>query len=51
VSTGAFVAEVGVGVVHHTAAPSPRPIAPELAALRRRVKVALDPSGRLNPGR
>ncbi len=50
-STGAFVAEVGVGVVHHTAAPPPRPIAPELAALQQRVKTALDPNGRLNPGR
>ena len=50
-SHGRFVAEVGVGVVHHTDPPPSRLVDPELAALQRRVKTALDPSGRLNPGR
>lgn len=52
---GSFVAEVGVGTVHldATAAPLlPRPEpSPEVAALNRRVKEQLDPTGRLNPGR
>jgi FAD/FMN-containing dehydrogenase len=48
--TGTFVAEVGVGVVHH-ADPAPRRAAdPAVVALHRRIKERFDPSGRLNPG-
>jgi glycolate oxidase FAD binding subunit len=50
-SSGSFVAEVGVGIVHHTDAPPPRPVEPALAELQQRVKGSLDPTGRLNPGR
>lgn len=46
-----FVAEVGVGVVHHEHPPPERPIAPGVAALHRRIKDELDPTGRLSPGR
>lgn len=45
-----FVAEIGVGVVHHSVpAPTPRRD-PVRAELHRRIKHELDPSGRLNPG-
>ncbi len=50
---GAFIAEVGVGIVH-TSAPTPSPAPPvpsATAAVHRRVKANFDPSGRLNPGR
>jgi glycolate oxidase FAD binding subunit len=49
--TGAFVAEVGVGVVHAEhpdRAPVPKP---GIEALESRVKSLFDPTGRLNPGR
>jgi len=49
--TGTFVAEVGVGVVHH-AEPQPAPSASEssVTKLAERVKAQFDPHGRLNPG-
>ena len=49
--TGEFVAEVGVGVVHH-AEPSPAGTRAEssVTKLTRRVKAEFDPRGRLNPG-
>ena len=48
--SGTFVAEVGVGVVHHAdpwTAPAREPRVVELA---RSVKAQFDPTGRLNPG-
>lgn len=48
---GGFVAEVGVAVVHVTeSAPAPELPAPVID-LAGRIKAALDPAGRLNPGR
>jgi FAD/FMN-containing dehydrogenase len=47
---GPFVAEIGVGIVHH-ARPDARPPAdPAVVALHRRIKAEFDPTGRLNPG-
>jgi FAD/FMN-containing dehydrogenase len=47
---GSFVAEIGVGIVHHTHPASPGE--PDLATvdLHRRIKSEFDPEGRLNPG-
>jgi glycolate oxidase FAD binding subunit len=48
--TGTFVAEIGVGVVHH-ADPAPAPVVSEqVRELHRRLKHNFDPAGRLNPG-
>lgn len=47
---GTFVAEIGVGIVHHTR-PAPLRV-PEAVTidLHRRIKAEFDPTGRLNPG-
>jgi len=47
---GEFVAEVGVGVVHHAKPWSPPPRGEREAALAAAIKHELDPTGRLNPG-
>lgn len=48
---GRFVAEVGVGVVHRDVPQPVRRLDPVVHALHRRLKDALDPYGRLAPGR
>jgi glycolate oxidase FAD binding subunit len=48
--TGRFVAEVGVGVVHHEQPPPAVEVPEPVRALNRRIKTELDPTGRLNPG-
>ncbi len=48
--TGRFVAEMGVGVVHHERPAPPRPVDPAVAALHTRLRDELDPDRRLNPG-
>jgi glycolate oxidase FAD binding subunit len=48
--SGTFVAEVGVGVVHHAEPPPPRPVDPAVGELHRRIKDRFDPARRLNPG-
>jgi glycolate oxidase FAD binding subunit len=46
-----FVAEIGVGIVHHTMAAPPRPVDEGVGVLTERVKREFDPTGRLSPGR
>ena len=45
-----FVAEIGVGVVHHCVPQPERPLDPAVVALHERIKHEFDPEGRLNPG-
>jgi FAD/FMN-containing dehydrogenase len=49
--TGAFVAAVGLGLVHAERPQPPRPMAPEIELVSGRLKQNFDPTGRLNPGR
>jgi FAD/FMN-containing dehydrogenase len=48
--TGDFVAEVGVGVVHHADPPAGDRPESSVTKLTRRFKAEFDPRGRLNPG-
>ncbi len=48
---GAFVAEVGVGLVHVAERPVRSTPGPVVVDLHRRLKDRFDPTGRLNPGR
>ena len=48
--TGRFVAELGVGVVHHERAQPQRAVDPAVVALQQSIKHRFDPTGRLNPG-
>ena len=48
--TGTFVAEVGVGVVHHAEPAPTREVGPAVRDLNGRIKHNFDPTGRLNPG-
>jgi hypothetical protein len=48
---GAFVAEMGVGLVHASIQGPHRTVSERLAALNRAVRREFDPTGRLNPGR
>jgi glycolate oxidase FAD binding subunit len=47
---GRFVAEVGVGVVHHSRPAPARAVDPTVRSLHDRIKHEFDPTGRLNPG-
>ena len=49
-ATTGFVAEIGVGVVHHTQPAPQRSLSAPLVALHQRLKTEFDPFGRLNPG-
>ena len=48
--SGDFVAEIGVGVVHHREPAPVRVPDPGVVALTNRLKARFDPTGRLNPG-
>lgn len=45
-----FVAEIGVGVVHHSILQPARTLDPAVLALHQRLKEQFDPTARLNPG-
>lgn len=49
-TAGRFVAEIGVGVVHHQTPAPERMLEPAISALHHRLKHELDPADRLNPG-
>jgi glycolate oxidase FAD binding subunit len=49
-STAPFVAEIGVGIVHHSEPVSPGAVDSPTRLLHQRLKDAFDPHGRLNPG-
>lgn len=48
---GRFVAEVGVGIVHHERPQPTRGVDPVVRAVEMRIRAELDPTGRLSPGR
>jgi glycolate oxidase FAD binding subunit len=48
--SGRFVAEVGVGIVHHELPAPAREVDPAVVALNRRIKQQFDPGARMNPG-
>lgn len=50
VGSGSFVAEIGVGIVHHEHPAPVRPVDAAVVELHRRLKHEFDPTGRLNPG-
>jgi FAD/FMN-containing dehydrogenase len=45
-----FVAEIGVGVVHHSQPAPTRPVDATVRALHDRIRHEFDPTARLNPG-
>jgi len=47
---GSFVAEIGVGVVHHSRPRPDRTVDAPQRAVHARIKAEFDPTGRLNPG-
>jgi len=47
---GSFVAEIGIGIVHHARPAPDTVIEPAVRALHARIKHEFDPTGRLNPG-
>jgi glycolate oxidase FAD binding subunit len=47
---GRFVAEIGIGVVHHESPPPRADVDPAIVELHKRIKHQFDPTGRLNPG-
>lgn len=48
--TGEFVAEIGVGIVHHSQPSTREPVGEREAGLMAALKLEFDPTGRLNPG-